>query len=795
MTATQVPPVPAPSGVLATAAGSPGAAGSASPGRLGRPAASAALMIFTLCSALGLLRIFVDDSWTIPVAVTIVIVSLTSWARRALRVAAVPSIVMVVVAIALSVAWTALGSYTFYGLPTATTWDHFSSALANVGPNIASMLVPVKLTTGFEILAVGLAAVAAALADWLAFGARIPLAGLVPGLAVFVVCCAVGAPTYRPQVVGFEVAGACLYLLIERTTAPDDGAWFARVSPRVTSGTVVGGAVLAAVAVMAALALSPALAPRDGAGVLGFRNGSGSGGGERIVPNPLVDLRTRLTQLGNSPVFVAGSSQPSYWRLTSLDTFNGVTWTSSGSYRGFDTQLPGSAPAQAATRKVSAQFTIQQLDSPWMPAQFTPVAERGGKQVSYDAASNSLLTAARTSNSLNYSVTSVEYLDTLTAAQLASAPPIDRNGSARADLNLPSGINPEVLALAVSITAAAPTEYAKALALQNYLRSPLFRYTLSPPTDGSGTDALTTFLEVTRQGYCQQFAGAYAVLARAVGLPTRLAVGFVTGTAIQGGRYQVYDHDAHTWPEVYFGPRYGWVPFEPTPGFSIPGAAAYTQINDAQSGPDGPGTATTTTIPSTAPTTSNSSSNVTRRLGGPTTVASSAAPGLPHGSGSGGGLWLLVIPGAVVLWIAANALLPVAGRERRRRRAITAGTAAAVAQEWDEVGRELARYGLRRLPSETDDEYARRAEAGLATVTALPARVAWQHGGLAELAALSRRASFAADVPADLAQAAATTGAEIRNRLYAALTFKERVMRWTSPAPGAVADLRRRLRR
>ena len=69
------------------------------------------------------------------------------------------------------------------------------------------------------------------------------------------------------------------------------------------------------------------------------------------------------------------------------------------------------------------------------------------------------------------------------------------------------------------------TEYAKALALQSYLQGGGFTYSLDPPDDGYGTAALTNFLFVTKTGFCQQFAGSYAVLARAVGLPTRLAYG------------------------------------------------------------------------------------------------------------------------------------------------------------------------------------------------------------------------------------------------------------------------------
>src|SRR5262249_10159469 len=90
-----------------------------------------------------------------------------------------------------------------------------------------------------------------------------------------------------------------------------------------------------------------------------------------------------------------------------------------------------------------------------------------------------------------------------------------------------------------------------------------------------GIASLTNFLFATRTGFCQQFAGAYAVLARAIGLPTRLAVGFAEGTATGNGNYQVLNADAHAWPEVYFGPAFAWLPFDPTKSFPCPAAQGH----------------------------------------------------------------------------------------------------------------------------------------------------------------------------------------------------------------------------
>jgi hypothetical protein len=91
------------------------------------------------------------------------------------------------------------------------------------------------------------------------------------------------------------------------------------------------------------------------------------------------------------------------------------------------------------------------------------------------------------------------------------------------------------------------------------------RFTYTTDVGSPGPEPLVDFLVNTHKGYCQQFAGAAALLLRLAGVPTRVVTGFATGSASSdGGTYTVRDTDAHAWIEVYF-PGYGWVPFNPTP--------------------------------------------------------------------------------------------------------------------------------------------------------------------------------------------------------------------------------------
>lgn len=110
----------------------------------------------------------------------------------------------------------------------------------------------------------------------------------------------------------------------------------------------------------------------------------------------------------------------------------------------------------------------------------------------------------------------------------------------------------------------ARTPYAAVLALEAWFRQRGgFRYDESPPI--VRTAPLVAFVTRTKAGYCQHFAGAMAAMARMLGIPARVAVGFTSGTRDEDGQWVVTDHEAHAWVEIWFA-GVGWVPFDPTPG-------------------------------------------------------------------------------------------------------------------------------------------------------------------------------------------------------------------------------------
>ena len=130
-------------------------------------------------------------------------------------------------------------------------------------------------------------------------------------------------------------------------------------------------------------------------------------------------------------------------------------------------------------------------------------------------------------------------------------------------LSLPAELPQRVKSLALQITASTITPYDRAVAIENYLRN--YPYTLNVPLPPLQRDVTDYFLFDLKKGYCDYFATAMVVLARAAGVPARLAIGYAPGTYnLNSKRFIVTEADAHSWAELYF-PGIGWVPFEATP--------------------------------------------------------------------------------------------------------------------------------------------------------------------------------------------------------------------------------------
>ena len=129
---------------------------------------------------------------------------------------------------------------------------------------------------------------------------------------------------------------------------------------------------------------------------------------------------------------------------------------------------------------------------------------------------------------------------------------------------LPDTVPERVIALARDLTATEPTPYDRAYAIETYLRT--YPYNLDVPKPPGDRDVADYFLFDLQEGYCDYYATAMVVMARAAGLPARYVAGYAAGSYdYTEGTYLVVEANAHAWAEVYF-PGYGWIEFEPTAG-------------------------------------------------------------------------------------------------------------------------------------------------------------------------------------------------------------------------------------
>jgi transglutaminase-like putative cysteine protease len=547
-------------------------------------AVTGALCILVLVAAIGFARVFSGASWAPPVVVSVVAASAAIFVARRLGLrdltAAIGGLVAVWVASCTIVLWKS----TQYGLPLLGTMRAAAGVSRHAAASFMAATAPVHPMPGFVLWSAWGAGAALIAADWLVFR-RQSIGAVVPPLLVFVTASVLGVPAGRTWAVATFVAATLVFVLVYRWAS---GAARASIKVRTLSvpsserAQVLGhpitrrprpflasGTAFIAIAVVAGTVVVPALG-RDGAGTAGWRRLFNTTA--RVTPDPFVSIHNELLQGSRTRLFVVQSTTAAYWRLTGLQYFDGTTWAGSGTYRKVHNRLVGTN-VRPGHRQVVEIFDIQQLGSPWLPVAFQPEAVSAGATATYDPTSGSLLSPKLTADGESYRVVADEDLSSRNATLLGRVRAItSKDRSARAQfLQLPTDIPPSVWQLSRRLSPPADSEYQKALALQRYFRRPPFRYTLDPPA-GSGSKDLVGFLLHTHAGYCQQYASAYALLARMAGLPARVAVGFTTGTPIGPDKWQVYGADAHAWPEVWF-PTVGWVSFEPTPTFPIPSTA------------------------------------------------------------------------------------------------------------------------------------------------------------------------------------------------------------------------------
>ncbi len=543
-----------------------------------------------LCTLPLLGPLFADpDWWTGPAAATVAAAAVgtaAQWVR--LPATATPVLQLVAVVVAVTARY-APGTALLGAVPTPATVRLLSQLVVSGVLDIRANVIPVPATEGIVLLLSLLLSVLTVAAHLMAVTLR------VPGVAGAALLSLAAVPlTVHPEGVdgtAFAVAAGGFLLMFAADSAARALAWGPRTArgegPGARGRTAaaaglwgLGAAGTAAVCVVLALLL-PALVPGlTGGSVYSLVEQLRAGGQTVTTVDPLTSLRGSLTSGGDRRVldYRTGDPTPEYLRTHVLDSFDGETWTMSPVQASPDHLLdgviprpPGSSGASSGelvTTEITVSTEVRGMDFLPLPYPSSDVRVDGEWYVDPDTLM--VFSPAGDASGLTYTVTSAASVPDGEALRSAGS-----TGRLRVDqryLDLPP-LPGEVEQLAERVTARAETSFDQALALQDWFTGGDFTYDLDPPQVPSGADPLVHFLRDSRTGYCQHFASAMAVMARYLGIPARVAVGYTAGENVGTDRWTVRQGDAHAWPELYF-PGYGWLRFEPTPGEGQPNASA-----------------------------------------------------------------------------------------------------------------------------------------------------------------------------------------------------------------------------
>ena len=430
-----------------------------------------------------------------------------------------------------------------------------------------------------------------------------------------------------------------------------------------------------------------------------------SGADSRIQGNsfgPSLPVRGEW-DASDGPVMTVAATRAYYMRTATYDVYTGHGWTSSDGpnrrvaagariFPGYTPERPAEGTFTVETVSIQVQRTTgRNVFSPAYPTTaFLPLTI-------HEPAGRPLLGALQAAVNLDpgkgYQITAD--ISIATQAMLAGAGTAYPSEIVGAYLGT-DGVTDRTRqeARRVVDAAGATDPYHMAEALASYLRSDRFTYaTVAALPSEPGRDLVDFFLfdKNGQHGYCEYFATAMAVMARSLGIPARVAVGYAPGEQVKPGIYQVRDRDAHAWAEIFF-PGYGWQTFEATkaiaPLVRAPGQGIVPPVTLPPSGADpgsnvfeGKNLGDISSLPSLQPVEGGFQAGTDK----------------PADETRTGNAWLLAAFAGLIVLLAAWRLL----QRRHRFRFLAPGD-----RQWQRLAFAADRAGVARRPSETVYEYA-----------------------------------------------------------------------------------------
>lgn len=288
-----------------------------------------------------------------------------------------------------------------------------------------------------------------------------------------------------------------------------------------------------------------------------------------IQQNNEVVMRARLDG-------VTGEQSDLYWRGVALDTFDGRSWSRSN--RTLEVYLRGDRaliPVDFAANRenvISQTIYLEPLDTSVLFGLPRVVGIQTGLASVYKDADGGV-GSNRPPERISYRVYSDRSTPAVSELRLD-----EQRYPSEADrfLELPDRLDPRIAVLTKQVVDGRSTRYDKARAVEQYLQTQ-FGYTLD--MKAGGEDPLADFLFNVREGHCEYFATAMAIMLRTQGIATRVVNGFHQGDYNEAADvYVVRQRNAHSWVEVYFPGSNAWVKFDPTPPAGQTASSASTGL-------------------------------------------------------------------------------------------------------------------------------------------------------------------------------------------------------------------------
>jgi len=547
-------------------------------------------------AALGFGRVFAGSGYVAPVVGAVlvpIVITIIGMYRRA---SAATTLLWSFAVFALYTTYAALSDTAPNVYPTPSTARQLAAGLTGGWAELLTISLPASIEPRPMVAVLALVWAGAAIAAEFGHRSRSAVAPVVPALVVYLFALGFGASQPRTTLLlPLAIAAVLLFVVLVHTNrwavlAPAGlhGEPGEQDEPELDRPLSVGtsalrwislGLPVIAVALGAAWLIVPRLPERTSSfDPRSLRE-------QRIeidaTANPLDGLKGELTLSPQEPPvrFTLEASGPAddialgRVRLAVLDRFDGAGWSSSEVFTKAGSTLPRGPDQRVRTELVEQQVAITSATGPWLPAADRPRSielTAGDLEIGIDPATGVLIGTGGDLAGARYTVRSEVARPTNEQLAGLRAPELDKDLAALTDVaNMPA----ELRELAERLTAPrdgatdAATPYARLTRLQNALADG-YGYSEDVPS-GSSYGRLVRFLTKERAGYAEQFAAAFATMARSFGFPTRLVYGYLTtdtdpATGTVTILTDITSRQAHVWPEVLLGDGV-WVAFEPTP--------------------------------------------------------------------------------------------------------------------------------------------------------------------------------------------------------------------------------------